>query len=164
MNLTITLERLWKNSDTSQKFQDETWHWDKFHVSFPVLNVARTCLMLRVSDPFDAGLPWLYQKCFLIYFRLERNHVAVEFFLGICLTFPPCKFGRWKTNSQEVKSQNKTENLKKKKKERKENQTSLLLCLMFLAWPWNWNMLLALTRKGVWRVKIGVGDRKEPSA
>ena len=89
MNFTITLERLWKNSDTSQKFQDETWHWDKFHVSFPVLNVARTCLMLRVSDPFDAGLPWLYRKCFLICFRLERNHVAVEFFLGICLTFPP---------------------------------------------------------------------------
>ena len=122
MNLTITLERLWKNSDTSQKFQDETWHWDKFHVSFPVLNVARTCLMLRVSDPFDAGLPWLYQKCFLIYFRLERNHVAVEFFLGICLTFPPCKFGRWKTNSQEVKSQNKTENLKKKRKKEKKTK------------------------------------------
>lgn len=57
MNLTITLERLWKNSDTSQKFQGETGHQDKFHFSLAVLSVARTCFMLQVSDPFDEVLP-----------------------------------------------------------------------------------------------------------
>ena len=64
-------------------------------------------------------------QCLLRCFSLERNHVALEFFLGSCLTFPPCKFGRWKTNSQEVKSQNKAENLKKKKKKKKEKKKHL---------------------------------------
>lgn len=40
----------------------------------------------------------------------------------------------------------------------------MILCFMVPASPWNWNVLLALTHKGVWWVKIWVCSRKDPSA
>lgn len=74
----------------------------------------------------------------------------------------PCKSGRWKTSSQEVKSQNKTEENKKKEKKKSPlwfyaSCSSPHLGIETCCWPW-----LGMGSEG-WKDKLAAGKTPVPN-